>query len=193
MPQLNAASGASTGGTDAAPPGLARQVVVMGVSGCGKSTVGVLLADGLGARYVEGDEHHPPANVERMRAGIPLTDADRAPWLQVLAGLLHEAVAAGQSLVLSCSALKRRYRDQLRSGAPRLHFVHLHGTPELLQQRVAARHHAYMPPTLLQSQLEALEPPGADERARGFDITEAPEAIAARALQWLRAQPESRA
>ncbi len=190
MPQLSAAPASPADAADVAPAGPACQVVVMGVSGCGKSTVGRLLAEGLGARYIEGDEHHPPANVERMRAGTPLTDADRAPWLQVLAGFLREAAAAERSVVLSCSALKRHYRDVLRGGSPRLHFVHLHGTRELLQARVAARRHEYMPATLLQSQLEALEPPGADERARSFDIAEAADAIAARAQQWLQLQPQ---
>jgi carbohydrate kinase (thermoresistant glucokinase family) len=154
-------------------------VVVMGVSGCGKSSVGVALAAALGVDYVEGDELHPPENIARMRSGTPLTDDDRRDWLLALAGRLALAHAAGNGLVLSCSALKRSYREVLRGGAPGLRLVHLHGRRELLAQRVAARSGHYMPASLLDSQLATLEPPGADEAALAIDIEATTEQIVA--------------
>lgn len=148
-------------------------VVVMGVSGCGKSTVGRALAGRLGVPFIEGDELHPAENVARMRAGIPLTDADRAGWLEEVAG----ALAAQPAAVVSCSALKRAYRDRLRRAAPALRLVHLQGAPETLQARLAARVDHYMPASLLQSQLDALEPPADDEGAIRLDIGAHPQAI----------------
>lgn len=148
-------------------------VVLMGVSGCGKSSVGVRLAAALGIGYVEGDELHPAENIERMRNGTPLTDDDRRGWLQALAGRLAMADAEGAGLVLACSALKRSYRDLLRTGAPGLRLVHLQGSHELLARRMAGRSGHYMPPSLLDSQLDTLEPPGTDEAALAVDI-EAP-------------------
>jgi gluconokinase len=165
---------------------VAPRVVVMGVSGCGKSTVGRLIADGLGVHYVEGDELHPERNIDLMAAGIPLTDADRHGWLQEVAGQLANATAEARGIVVTCSALKRSYRDQLRAGAPDVRFVHLHGSRELLESRVAARSGHYMPPSLLQSQLDTLEPPDEDERAIALDITQPPEQLAEKALQRLR-------
>jgi gluconokinase len=156
-----------------------RSIVVMGVSGCGKSTVGRQLAAALGVEYVEGDEFHPPENVARMAAGVALTDADRQGWLEALAAQLATARSEGRALVLSCSALKRRYRDVLRRGAPDLLFVHLSGSRELLAQRMAARCGHYMPASLLTSQLATLEPPGLDENAVSFDVAQAPAAIVA--------------
>ena len=123
-------------GPDAMGPPL---VVVMGVSGCGKSTVGQLLATALGAPYIEGDDLHSQENVARMRAGIALNDAQRHDWLQALAAHLAAAQAQARPLVVSCSSLKRAYRDILRSGAPHLHLVHLHGTREVLAARSAQR------------------------------------------------------
>ena len=134
-------------------------VVVMGVSGCGKTAVGSLLAQRLGARFIDADDLHPPANVEKMRAGIPLDDADRAPWLRLLNARLREVTAAGEPVVLACSALKQRYRDTLAAGVPGLRFVHLAGSRELIAARLAARQHRYMPTTLLDSQFATLEPP----------------------------------
>jgi gluconokinase len=168
----------------------AFRVVVMGVSGCGKSTVGRLLAAGLGVDYVEGDELHPPENVARMAAGIALTDDDRQGWLQALAARLAAARAQGRGLVLSCSALKRAYRDVLRSGAPDTRFVHLHGQRAVLATRMAEREDHYMPPSLLDSQLATLEPPGDDERALRFDIAQPPAAIASAALAALQSTPQ---
>ena len=146
-------------------------LVVMGVSGCGKTSVGRAVAQALGLDFIEGDELHPPRNVALMAAGTPLTDADRADWLASIAARLGAAHAAGRGLVVSCSALKRRYRDQLRAACPGLRLLHLHGDPALLRSRMAARTGHYMPPALLDSQLATLEPPGPDEAALAFDIT----------------------
>jgi gluconokinase len=136
------------------------RVVVMGVSGCGKTTVAMALAERLGARFIEGDRLHPEANVAKMAAGIPLMDADRWPWLNAVAG----ALASDAPAVASCSALKRAYRDRLRvvSGTP-LHFLHLAGDRAILARRMAERPGHYMPVSLLDSQLATLEPPGPDE------------------------------
>ncbi|MFT3820389.1 MAG: gluconokinase [Rubrivivax sp.] len=163
----------------------APRVVVMGVSGCGKSTVGRLLAARLGVHYVEGDELHPPENVARMAAGVPLTDADRHGWLQEVAGQLANATSRSRGVVVSCSALKRRYRDLLRAAAPDLCLLHLHGSPELLAQRLAARKGHYMPPSLLQSQLDTLEPPGPDEQVLTLDIAAGAPQLAEQAVRWL--------
>lgn len=165
----------------------APRVVVMGVSGCGKSTVGRELAHRLGVHYVEGDDLHPPQNIQRMAAGIALTDADRHEWLQEVAGQLANATTEARGVVVSCSALRRRYRDQLRAGAPDVRFVYLYGARELLAQRVAARSHAYMPASLLDSQLATLESPGADERAIALDVALAPDRLVAEAERQLRA------
>lgn len=164
----------------------APRVVVMGVSGCGKSTVGRLLADALQVHYVEGDELHPPENVARMAAGIPLTDADRHGWLQAVARQLANATAEARGVVVACSALKRSYRDLLRGAAPDLRFVHLQGDPALLRERLSARRGHYMPPTLLQSQLDTLQPPGDDEAALTLDVALPPNELAAAAERWLR-------
>jgi gluconokinase len=146
-------------------------MVVMGVSGCGKSTVGLLLAGVLGAPYVEGDDLHSSENVERMRAGIALDDVQRRDWLQALADRLAQAHMLGHPLVVSCSALKRGYRDILRRGAPDLGLVHLQGTRDVLAARAGLRQGHYMPVSLLDSQFAILEPPGEDENALTFDVT----------------------
>jgi gluconokinase len=161
----------------------ARIHVVMGVSACGKSTVGRLLAQSRGVTYLDGDDFHPPENVARMAAGHALTDADRQGWLAALSERLAHARAAGEGVVLSCSALKRRYRDMLRGGAPDLVLVFLHGSRELLAQRIAARSDHYMPPSLLDSQLATLEPPLADEAALAFDVVLTPRQIVDRIQQ----------
>lgn len=153
--------------------------VVMGVSGCGKSTVGLQLADALKLPFLEGDVLHPERNVARMAAGVALSDEDREGWLQALAERLQQAHSAGRGLVLSCSALKRSYRDILRSGAPDLRFVYLHGEYELLAARMAARTGHYMPLSLLASQLATLEEPGSGENVQSFDVAERPEDIVA--------------
>ncbi|MDP1647368.1 MAG: gluconokinase [Rubrivivax sp.] len=161
-------------------PGVPVTIVVMGVSGCGKSTVGRALAAALGLPFIEGDELHPPRNVALMAAGTPLSDEDRLDWLQAVAAAL--AGAAGTGAVVACSALKRRYRDKLRSRAPALRLVHLTGEPALLAERLQGRSGHYMPASLLQSQLDILEPPQADEAAITLDVTAAPEHVVA-ALQ----------
>ena len=165
--------------------------VVMGVSGCGKSTVGVQLAASLGVRFLEGDSLHPPRNVARMAAGFALSDEDREGWLQALAERIRQARIAGEGLVLSCSALKRSYRDILREGAPDLRFVYLYGDHELLTARMAARTGHYMPLSLLASQLSTLEAPDHNENAQHFDVVRAPEDIVASVvaglhLNWAR-------
>jgi carbohydrate kinase (thermoresistant glucokinase family) len=143
-----------------------RPVVVMGVSGSGKTTVGAALADALGLRFVDGDALHPVANVAKMAAGIPLDDDDRAPWLDAIG-----AVLAGGPVVVACSALKRAYRDRLRAAAPRLELVFLDGDRELLASRMVARPGHFMPASLLDSQLATLEPPTADEQALTVDVS----------------------
>ena len=152
-------------------------VVVMGVCGCGKSLVGRILAERLGCRFVEGDEHHPPANITRMAAGTPLTDEDRAGWLATLARFITAADRSGEGLVLSCSALKRMYRDQLRGVSRRVAFLHLHGDKALIGERMKARSAHFMPTSLIDSQFAALETPGPDEAAWTADVAHPPDAI----------------
>lgn len=135
----------------------------MGVSGAGKSTVAAALAARLGGRFLDADDLHPSSNVEKMRAGIPLDDDDRMPWLRVVGETLAAASATGEIPVIACSALRRRYRDVIRAAAPDAFFVLLQGTPELLAERMGARPGHFMPASLLASQLATLEPPQPDE------------------------------
>lgn len=136
------------------------RLVIMGVAGCGKSSVGEGLAARLGLPYHDGDDLHPAANIEKMRAGIALTDADRWPWLDRVA----QDLATSAPLIIGCSALKRAYRDRIRAGAGgQVTFVHLTGTRDLIAARMAQRSGHHMPLTLLDSQFAALEPPGPDE------------------------------
>ncbi|HEX9085474.1 MAG TPA: gluconokinase [Gemmatimonadaceae bacterium] len=146
--------------------------VVMGVSGCGKSLIGTALARALDIAFVEGDDFHSAENVQRMSSGIPLTDDDRAQWLRALAARLREAKDAGIGLVMTCSALKRSYRDVLRAGAGDVRFVFLRGSRAKLAERIAGRRGHFMPPTLLDSQLATLEEPAPDEHAWVCDIRE---------------------
>ena len=157
----------------------------MGVSGCGKSTVGAALAQGLGLAFIEGDSLHPPRNVALMAAGTPLTDDDRAGWLAMIADRLAQAQTGDVGLVVSCSALKRSYRDGLRARCPGLQLVYLHGTAAQLHARLQARNGHYMPPSLLASQLTTLEPPSHDEHALSFDINLPALQITAAALAQL--------
>jgi len=164
------------------------RVVLMGVSGCGKSTVGEGLAAHLGWRFVEGDSLHPPENVAKMAAGQALGDGDRAGWLATLADVLAQASAAGQGLVISCSALKRAYRDRLRAGDPRVLFVHLDGSQSLIAGRIAARTHLYMPASLLESQFAALQLPEPDEHALTLSVELPPAELIRHIAQHLQAQ-----
>ena len=155
-------------------------ILVMGVSGSGKSTIGARLAAALHVCFIDGDLLHSDSNRRKMAAGIALNDADREPWLDAVA----RALAPG-GVVVACSALRRRYRDRLRAAAPRLRVVYLCGAKELLTQRVAGRHHDFMPASLLESQLATLEPPTADEHAIVADIALAPEEIVGMTLRAL--------
>lgn len=152
---------------------------MMGVAGSGKSLIGAAFARALGVDFVEGDEYHPAENVERMARGIALTDADRAGWLRSLATRIREAKKTGTGLVMTCSALKRSYRDILRAEAAELQFVFLKGPRALLAERLAGRRGHYMPASLLDSQLATLQEPSPDEQAWVFDIRESPQDIVA--------------
>jgi gluconokinase len=168
--------------------GAPQSYVVMGVAGTGKSTVGAALAQALGLDFVEGDAYHPASNLQRMAAGIPLTDADRSPWLDALAARLRAAEAAGAGLVMACSALKRSYREVLRAGTAAVTFIYLHGDRQLLVERLARRRDHFMPPSLLDSQLAALEPPAPDEDAWACDVRLIPREIVASLLERIAAR-----
>ncbi|WP_432032291.1 gluconokinase [Streptomyces antibioticus] len=163
-------------------------VVVMGVAGTGKTTVGPLLAARLGVPYAEGDEFHPPANIAKMSAGTPLDDADRLPWLDAIGDWAQKRTGLGG--VVSCSALKRSYRDRLRAAAPGLVFLHLSGSRELIEDRMGHRRGHFMPTALLDSQFATLEPLAADEAGVTVDVTGGPEEITARAAGALGDLPE---
>lgn len=158
------------------------RVVVMGVSGCGKSSVGEAMGVLLGIPYIDGDDLHPAENVAKMAAGVALTDADRWPWLDRVAAVLAERAP----VIVGCSALKRAYRDRIRAGAGGpVRFVHLAGSRAVIGARMAARTGHYMPASLLDSQFAALEPPGPDE-AVTLDVAAPVPEIAAQAVGWLR-------
>lgn len=160
-----------------------RYVVVMGVAGCGKSTVAKLAADRLGWRFVEGDSLHPPTNVEKMSQGIPLNDDDRLPWLQTVADMIQHWRDEGQSGVIACSALRRSYRDIIAAGANDVCFAHLHGERTLIAQRLAERRGHFMPLALLDSQFATLEVPSYGERAINLDILASPDSLAEKVVQ----------
>lgn len=163
-------------------------VVVMGVAGTGKTTVGELLAAELGVPYAEADSFHPEANVAKMSAGTPLDDADRAPWLDAIGAWARDRRADGQGGVVSCSALKRRYRDRLRAAAnsPGLYFLHLTGSRELVAERMAGRRGHFMPTALLDSQFADLEPLEPDERGVAVPIDADALTVTERAVTALR-------
>lgn len=141
---------------------MSLRLVLMGVSGCGKSSVGAALSRATGLSYVDGDDLHPPRNIAKMRAGVPLEDEDRWPWLDRVA----EVLAAQAPVIVGCSALRRRYRDRIRTGAGGpVHFVHLAGSQAMIAARLGRRAGHYMPVSLLASQFATLEPPGPDETA----------------------------
>ncbi|MEV4543944.1 gluconokinase [Micromonospora echinaurantiaca] len=166
-----------TGERRPAPAGATRHVVVMGVSGAGKTTVARGIAARTGLTFAEADEFHPPANVERMRAGVPLDDAARQPWLRELAAWMAARAAEGVSTVLACSALRRSYRDVLRQGPPQVEFVHLDGPAEVIRERLSQRAGHYMPASLLESQLATLEQPDPDESVLVLDVSLTPEEL----------------
>lgn len=165
--------------------------VVMGVSGSGKTTVAVLLAAALGCPFLEGDDLHPPENIEKMHAGIALTDADRLPWLRSIAARIDFWRARGESGVVTCSALKRTYRDIIVGNRPDVTLVYLEGSYDLIRRRMVARHEHFMPVGLLDSQFATLEVPAPDEHAITVSIAGGPADIVAEIVrQWEARQGE---
>ncbi|MGP4001463.1 gluconokinase [Streptomyces sp. 8N706] len=169
--------------TGRAAPETGPLIVVMGVSGSGKTTVGRLLADRLDVPYAEADDFHPPENIAKMSSGTPLDDADRRPWLDSIGAWLAGHTEHGG--VVSCSALKRGYRDRLAASAPGVFFLHLDGSPELIAERLRSRRGHFMPPALLRSQFADLEPLAADERGSAVRIDGSPEETVGLALAAL--------
>lgn len=163
-------------------------MVIMGVSGSGKSTIGALLGQRLGMGFIDGDDLHPVENKEKMRAGIPLDDNDRWPWLQAIGRTLASYQQDESGVIIACSALKRRYRDLLREHAPEVLFLHLEGSIETLTERMAARNHEFMPVTLLASQLEALESLEPDEAHVILDVRQPTAELAKQAVAALNAR-----
>jgi gluconokinase len=153
-------------------------LILMGVSGAGKTTVGTLVARRLGWPFLDGDDLQPTANIDKMRSGLPLTDADRAPWLAAVGAWIDARAAAGEPGVVACSALKRVYRDALRDGRPQVRFVYLRGSEHEIAGRLARRQGHFWPSALLASQFADLEPPGPDEDAIVIDIEDSPERVA---------------
>jgi carbohydrate kinase (thermoresistant glucokinase family) len=161
------------------------QIIVMGVSGSGKSTIGALIAGALGVPFVDGDSLHPRSNVEKMAGGHPLNDDDRWPWLATVGTTLADAGQQGSGMVIACSALKRVYRDAIRKTAPATRFVHLSGSRDVLASRLEGRSDHFMPPALLDSQLSTLEPLEDDEPGIVVDIDQTVTAIVAEAAAAL--------
>jgi gluconokinase len=172
--------------TAASPPcscAFSGAVVVMGVTSCGKTTIGEALAQRLGARFIEGDQLHSAEAIVKMSSGQPLTDDDRWPWL----ARIGRSLAGQSAAVASCSALKRSYRRAIEDAAGRpVFFIHLHGSRGLLAERMARRRGHFMPPSLLDSQLATLEMPAPDERAITIDVAQPPDAIVSQACEFLR-------
>jgi gluconokinase len=166
-------------------------LIVAGVAGCGKTTVGALLAGLLRWHFLDADTFHSEANVAKMRSGVPLTDEDRGPWLRAIADWMDATIAAGQSAVLACSALKRSYRDELLSGRPAATMVFLLVDRDVLVRRLTSRRGHFFPEKLLDSQLASLEPPGPDERVRTVHVDGDPAQTAATiiALLWPSGRP----
>lgn len=162
-----------------------QQIVVMGVSGTGKTLVGERLAERLGRPFVEGDDLHPQANVDKMAAGEPLTDDDRWPWLRRIRDAMTEHAAAGRSAIVTCSALKRSYRDVLRESPADVRFLHLAGDAEVVRERLHGRTGHFMPESLLRSQYDTLEPLAADEPGATVSVDGTPDEVLADALRGL--------
>jgi gluconokinase len=160
-------------------------VVVAGVSGSGKSTVGALLAGRMGWEFTDGDALHPAANVAKMHAGVPLTDSDRKPWLAAIESWMDERIAAGTSAVVACSALHRAYRDALLGGRPQVRLVFLMISPEAAAARLTARHGHFFPARLLDSQFRDLEPPGQAEHVLTVDAGQPPDRVVADIIEAL--------
>src|ERR1700730_18568055 len=171
--------------TAGASPPAPAVVIVMGVSGCGKSTVGTLLALRLRWEFEDGDWFHPASNVDKMHAGIPLTDEDRWPWLGAIAAWIDQASRSGGHGIIACSALKRRYRDVLIGDRADVRLIYLKGDEALIARRFATRHEHFMPRSLLHSQFEALEEPGPDEAPVTVSIEPHPREIVAQILSAL--------
>ncbi|TCU18936.1 gluconokinase [Rhizobium sullae] len=164
----------------------AHAIIVMGVSGSGKSSIGEKLAEALSLRFIEGDQLHPASNVEKMSKGIPLSDADRMPWLDLIGEAMKDALAKGKGVIVTCSALKRLYRERLRAAAGgNLFFVYLEGSRELLTERMGHRKGHFMPSSLLESQLETLEAPTGEPGVVTVDIDGTVEGIAEEARKKL--------
>jgi gluconokinase len=168
----------------------AEYVIVMGVSGSGKTTVAKGIAERMGWEFAEGDDFHPRANVEKMAAGHPLTDEDRWPWLRAIGAWIDEREAEGTCAVLTCSALRRVYRDLLREGRPNVRFCHVEADPDLIAERLSHRQGHYMPPSLLPSQLATLEPLQADEPGVVVSAKETPEEVVDQAIEVLGLEHE---
>ena len=164
-------------------------LVVMGVAGSGKSSLMAALVERLGWPALEGDALHPEANVSKMAAGVPLTDEDRLPWLEAIAAWIGDREAARESSIVTCSALRRDYRDLLRRGHPWVWFVHLVAPPEVLDDRLERRVGHFMPPSMLASQLATLEPLEADEPGTVLETDGPPDALAQRLVELLRLDP----
>jgi gluconokinase len=169
-----------------------KQIVVVGVSGSGKTTVAERLAQRLGCDVAEADAFHSAANVAKMSAGIPLDDEDRWPWLRAIAAWIREHDDAGKSAVITCSALKRKYRDLLRAASPRISFVHLSGAPEVIAAHMHARKGHFMPESLLPSQYATLEPLGPDEQGITVDVARPLEEVVEAALGVLALPGDSK-
>ncbi len=163
----------------------AQHLVIMGVSGSGKSTVAEMLAQRLGWTFSEADEFHPQSNIDKMTAGTPLNDEDRKPWLEAMRDWMAQMASDNINTVVTCSALKHSYRDTLRQATGTVYFIHLHGSEELLSQRMTTRSGHFMPPSLLPSQLETLEMLGDDEAGLTIDIANAPAEIVDKVLAGL--------
>ena len=174
------------------PPPAPAVLVIMGVSGSGKTTIANELSRRLGWEFEDGDWFHPAANVEKMHSGVPLTDEDRWPWLRAIAQWIDETRAAGRHGIVTCSALKRRYRAILIGERPDVRLVYLEGDMALIARRVATRHEHFMPASLLESQFEALEEPGPDERPISVSIEPGPREIVAQIMKQLGLQTMAR-
>ena len=161
-------------------------VIVMGVSGCGKSTVAAALADRLHGLYLDADDFHPASNVHKMQSGVPLTDEDRGPWLDRVGLAVHERAEAGETVFMACSALKRTYRDRIRRAVPDVAFLALVAPRDELERRLQNRHGHFMPPSLLDSQLQTLQPLSSAERGVTIDVTGAEGPVLDRAVGALQ-------